>query len=245
MIPLKENEVFICTHLNEDILGGIYVDTLARKSIYKIVDPNTLIELGSTEQNIGDIFQDRVIAVDPESSIERKLIAILNSKGQKIYEVDPSNKIYKGVRSTEGVDPTRIKYLEIKKDEDISSLSKFKNLESIEFYQSSFTELPIAIKKFSKLKNIQLVECDQLKSLPKWLSKLKFLEQLDLSSCKNLKEIELVIPTLKSLKKLNTMNYTLSQNFKDQLKLSNPDLILNDWFGNRSDDDDILIETKN
>ncbi len=242
-IPLKENEVFICTHLTEDILGGIYVDSMTRKSTYKIVDANTLIELGRTEHNIGDIFQDRLIAVDPENRIERKLIAILNTKGQKIYEVDPSGKIYKGIKSTKGVGPTVIKYLELKKDDDISSLSNFKNLESIEFYKSSFTELPPAIKKLTKLKNIRLYECDQLTSLPKWLSTLKSLEKLDLSSCKNLRDIDLVIPTLKSLKNLNTMNYTMSQNFKDQIKNSNPNLIINDWFGSRSDDEDIMKDS--
>jgi hypothetical protein len=245
IIPLKENEVFICTHLTEDILGGIYVDTVDNKSVYKIIDANTLVELGRTEENIGDIFSDMLVAVDPASRIERKLIAILNTKGQKIYEVDPSDKIFKGINSTNGVDPNKVKYIEIKKDDDISSLSKFKNLESIEFYQSSFTELPPSIKKLAKLKNIRLVECDQLKVLPKWLSGLKFIEKLDLSSCKNLKEIEIIIPTLKSLKTLNTMNYTMSQSFKDQLKKSNPNLIINDWFGSRNDDEEIMIDSKN
>jgi len=248
IIPLKENEVFICTHLTEDILGGIYVDSITRKSIYKIVDAKTLIELGRTEQNIGDIFQDRLIAVDPENSIERKLIAILNTKGEKIYEVDPSSKIYKGIKSTKGVDPTVIKYLELNSGRASESSEgklscKFKNLEFIEFYKSSFTELPLAVKNFTKLKNIRLVECDQLNSLPKWLSTLKFLENLDLYSCKNLKKIDLVIPKIKSLKNLNTMNYTISQNFKDQLKISHPKLIINDWFGSRSDDDNIIMES--
>lgn len=229
-IPMKENELFICTHLTEDILGGICVDTMERKSIYKIMDVNTLVELGRTEENIGDIFNDRLIAVDPESRVERKLIAVLNSKGEKIYEVDPSNKIYKGINSTKGIDPKKIKYIEIYKDEDMSSLRKFKNLESIQFYQCGFTELPLSAKKLTKLKNLRIVECNQLKRLPKWLSALKFLENLDITSCKKVKEIELIIPSLSSLKTLNTTNYTLSKGFKDEIKKSNPNLIVNDWF---------------
>jgi hypothetical protein len=228
-MPLKENEVFMCTDLTDEFLGGVCTDTITKTSIYKIIDANTMVELGKTDENIDDIFQDMLIAVDPESSLS-KLVTILNYKGEKIYEVDPSSKIYKGIKSTRNVEPTKVKYLEIKKDDNISSISKFINLEFIEFKNSVFTELPPDIKKLTELKEIRFFECDQLKSLPKWLSTLKFLEKIDIFNCKNLRDIDLIVPTLKSLKNLSTVNYTMSQSVKDQLKKSNPNLIIHDSF---------------
>ena len=129
------------------------------------------------------------------------------------------------------------------KDEDITELKKFKNLESIEFSRFTFTELPIEIKKFKNLEEIKLYKCNNLTSLPNWLSKFKKLKKLSIDDCPTLSNIEDIIVQLKGLSKVYTMNYDFKLGFEEEMKQKNPSLTIDSWHGSE-DSFEIIEEEK-
>ncbi|MBK6782632.1 MAG: hypothetical protein IPG79_01925 [Saprospiraceae bacterium] len=130
------------------------------------------------------MFGERLIESDPEYRFDRNLMSIIDFNGKVIYRTNPSDKIFQVIKSTLSYDPKYIQHIELKDDEDMSHLSQFKNLTSIKFSRFTFGELPKDIKKFKKLEEINLYECNNLTSLPKWLKKYKNLTELHIIDCK-------------------------------------------------------------
>ncbi|MBK8820329.1 MAG: hypothetical protein IPN49_15015 [Saprospiraceae bacterium] len=230
-MKLPEGNVFICDHLDENYVGGIVIDTINRSSKYTVFDNKTLEKKATSDKTIGTLFGERLIEIDPEYRFDRNLVSIIDFNGKVIYRTNPSDKIFQGIKSTLSYDPKDIQHIELKDNEDISGLSKFKNLTSIKFSRFTFGELPKDIKKFKKLEEINLYECNNLTSLPKWLKKYKNLTELHIIDCKKIGNLEDKIEQHRTLKRVYTMNYHFKPGFETEMKEKNPSLTIDSWHG--------------
>jgi hypothetical protein len=220
-IQLKNNEDFRCIDFNENYLILRVSDTITNSSYYVIYNHITSkIEL-TTHKSISKFYGDRLVERDPYIYAE-SMISILNLQGQVLYTVEPHNKQFRCLETTKQHNPEKIIYIRLDKDEEISALSKYKNIENLEFHSFSFSELPKSVKSLEKLEKLAILHCEELISLPSWLSELKNIESLYIVGCPKLKNIEEFIENSPKLKSVLTSDYKFADGFVEKMEIQKP-----------------------
>src|SRR5690606_28808011 len=123
------------------------------------------------------IYGSRLVETDP-FLFDKSMISILDVYGTILYSIAPENRQFGSIRFTKSYNPEKIIYLNVKQNDDISTISRFKNVKKLEFEHYSGAELPFGIKTLEKLEQLTISNCHKLAYLPDWLNELKNLNKL-------------------------------------------------------------------
>ncbi|KAL6326305.1 hypothetical protein AAG906_005499 [Vitis piasezkii] len=120
----------------------------------------------------------------------------------------------------------RLKYLKRLNLYGCSNLETFpeimedmESLQELDLSGTCIKELPSSIEFLKHLVDLQLVKCENLRSLPSSICRLKYLEKLNLSNCSNLETFPKIMEDMECLKLL-VLSGTCIKSFHHQLKFS-------------------------